>query len=559
MMATQLVAAQSIPAWWSSAHALHLMSDGATVAVYQTPGGNSGAVYAIQAAGTTTWPAGTFFAASFGNNSIESIKIPTADAIVGFKPGQSGYEDAFLLQYNATTKVITATVYSTGGQSGLTYNNLAAAWDPDHSLLHVMGSYGGATLQAYHVTLGSSPSVTSAYTLTTGLISTSDAAMAYLSNTLYLFTRGNSGGGSAATASIYTVAVSASAYGAVSGLTALRASDYQSGNLYGAAMGIDAATTQPYAVWASGSIFDIVFALYNGSSWTVTTIVPAAASSVYADSVVSAVGVNYDVYYRSITTQASGEIYHVQRTGGVWGTPAAVAGASGDATGYSAPTVQRSLPAGATSPLGWIQGTGSTLSALAAGGALGTSTPSLTLTASPNSITTAANITIRLTGTNTAWSTSSATQFTLSGGTGASIVSQSASSATGATLVINPGTAPGTLTITEPGGATTTITVPTTPALFLFTVATSSAPGIPSQPYSLKINGTASSPVTLTFADGGAGGTFTPSSVTLPATANPSGTVTYTPSTAPGPRLVALTVLGSGGLTTAEVMIYRVN
>lgn len=72
--------------------------------------------------------------------------------------------------------------------------------------------------------------------------------------------------------------------------------------------------------------------------------------------------------------------------------------------------------------------------------------------------------TVSLVGNLTAFSTSSSTQFTLSGGTGASLISQSASSTTAASLLLDPGIAAGTLTITDTsdGNITAHITVAST-------------------------------------------------------------------------------------------------
>jgi len=57
--------------------------------------------------------------------------------------------------------------------------------------------------------------------------------------------------------------------------------------------------------------------------------------------------------------------------------------------------------------------------------------------------------TVTITGVNTAWPVGSTTVFTMSGGTGASIVSQITANATSATLSLNAGSAAGTLLITD--------------------------------------------------------------------------------------------------------------
>lgn len=69
---------------------------------------------------------------------------------------------------------------------------------------------------------------------------------------------------------------------------------------------------------------------------------------------------------------------------------------------------------------------------------------------------------VTLRGVNTLWTAGSpgSPAFTISGGTGASIISQTISSTTGATLTIDPGSSAGTLVITDPtNNATTTVSV----------------------------------------------------------------------------------------------------
>lgn len=89
-----------------------------------------------------------------------------------------------------------------------------------------------------------------------------------------------------------------------------------------------------------------------------------------------------------------------------------------------------------------------------------TDTSTATLVATPNALVVGSGPqSVQLAGGGTHFSTTSSTQFTLSGGTGASLVSQSASSATAAALVINPGTASGPLTITDTTDGSITATV----------------------------------------------------------------------------------------------------
>lgn len=81
------------------------------------------------------------------------------------------------------------------------------------------------------------------------------------------------------------------------------------------------------------------------------------------------------------------------------------------------------------------------------------------ISASPSSIIQNTNgNTVTITGTNTSWTagTPGTPTFTLTGGTGASIISQTIISNTSATLTINAGSATGTLTINDPNNNVTT-------------------------------------------------------------------------------------------------------
>ena len=88
---------------------------------------------------------------------------------------------------------------------------------------------------------------------------------------------------------------------------------------------------------------------------------------------------------------------------------------------------------------------------------------SFSLTASPNALTSGSTgAVVTLTGTGTAWTsgTPGAPAFTLSGGTGASITSQSVTDATHASITVSAGSTSGTLTVTDPTtGATAQISV----------------------------------------------------------------------------------------------------
>ncbi|BDI33386.1 hypothetical protein CCAX7_54370 [Capsulimonas corticalis] len=141
--------------------------------------------------------------------------------------------------------------------------------------------------------------------------------------------------------------------------------------------------------------------------------------------------------------------------------------------------------------------------------------------------------TVTIVGTGTNFNTGSTTQFTMTGGTGASIVSQSASSTTAATLSINPGTASGaTLTITGPSGATQTITTTTPAALTAGTItptagvnqitftATDATNGVLPYAYQVQI-----STDNATFSTPGAGSGLTTRSGTITGLTN--GTTYY--------------------------------
>lgn len=151
-------------------------------------------------------------------------------------------------------------------------------------------------------------------------------------------------------------------------------------------------------------------------------------------------------------------------------TPSGVSGwakVSQSVTDTTHATVTLSCPTVASPPNGT---TGTiTITESVTGSATGTiavNTP--TLGRSPNTGSTGASASTAFTGTNTLWQGDNP-QFTLSGGTGASVGSATASSNTASSATVTYGSAAGTLTITDPStGAQTTITVtvpPTTVAV----------------------------------------------------------------------------------------------
>jgi len=174
-----------------------------------------------------------------------------------------------------------------------------------------------------------------------------------------------------------------------------------------------------------------------------------------------------------------------------------------------------------------------------------------TLSVSPSSVVTSSTgSSLALTGAGTSWTagTPGSPTFTVSGGT---ITGQTVNSATSATLTYTaPGSA-GTVTITDPStGATANLTINAAATDFSFSPSSQNTTGGAGVVYALQANGTPSASVPIALSDGGAGGTFSPTSVTL--TDSTSHNVTYTPSNSASPGTITLHAQASGGLTTSH-------
>jgi hypothetical protein len=77
---------------------------------------------------------------------------------------------------------------------------------------------------------------------------------------------------------------------------------------------------------------------------------------------------------------------------------------------------------------------------------------------------------------------------------------------------------------------------------------------VASRTFTVASDGSLAGSVVVTPSDGGAGGVFTPTTVTLTAGNTPSGTFTYTPPATPGTRLLTLT--NNGGLANPTALAY---
>jgi lysophospholipase L1-like esterase len=159
------------------------------------------------------------------------------------------------------------------------------------------------------------------------------------------------------------------------------------------------------------------------------------------------------------------------------------------------------------------------------------------------------SLTLSATGTSWTAGTPGSPTFTVSGGT---ITAQTVASATTATLTF---TAPssGPITITDPStGASISLTINSVTATD-FTVSPSSqttSPGVATGNYIVTPNGTPSSSVSMAFSDGGAGGTFTPSSLSF--TTSAAKTFTYTPSGGASAGTVMLGLSATGGFSASH-------
>lgn len=122
---------------------------------------------------------------------------------------------------------------------------------------------------------------------------------------------------------------------------------------------------------------------------------------------------------------------------------------------------------------------------------------------------------------------------------------------------IGPATASFALALdaaTFAGSATSAFTPPATQ--ILLTGPNGGPPLTASTLFTVSVNGALSGNVLVNFSDSGAGGTFTPSSLTLTSGA-PSGTFTYTPPAGAATRVLTLT--NGGGLTVPAAWNYAVS
>ncbi len=113
-----------------------------------------------------------------------------------------------------------------------------------------------------------------------------------------------------------------------------------------------------------------------------------------------------------------------------------------------------------------------------------------------------------------------------------------------------------TLTATATGGLTTTHSVScvvsgsTATDFSLAPSSQGTAAGTATANYTVTPNGTPSSSTTIALSDGGAGGSFTPATLTL--TTSAAKTFTYTPSGSASPGTITLTVIASGGFSASH-------
>lgn len=91
-------------------------------------------------------------------------------------------------------------------------------------------------------------------------------------------------------------------------------------------------------------------------------------------------------------------------------------------------------------------------------------------------------------------------------------------------------------------------------AITLTNASPNSGPvGVASNNFTVGANGAISGTVVVTPSDGGAGGAFTPTSVSI-SSGSPTGTFTYTPTTPTGAKTIS--VINNGGLTNPSSMTY---
>lgn len=114
----------------------------------------------------------------------------------------------------------------------------------------------------------------------------------------------------------------------------------------------------------------------------------------------------------------------------------------------------------------------------------------------------------------------------------------------------------GTIADAEQWALLTQYTGAAQPTVYFMTGPSSGTVSTPSSNFTVPYRGVLASPVTVTPNDSGAGGTFTPSSVTLAAagTWNPTATFTYTPPA--GTMTTKIAVTNNGGLTDPAGIVF---
>lgn len=184
---------------------------------------------------------------------------------------------------------------------------------------------------------------------------------------------------------------------------------------------------------------------------------------------------------------------------------------------------------------------------------------------------------LTLTGPSSGNTGSPSTNFTVTAnGTLSSSVTVTPSDASGGgtftptTLTLNSGTLSGTFTytpasngaktisisnsgsLTNPSSLTYTASTPSSATAITLTGPTTGSVGVASTAFTVGANGTISGSVVVTPSDSGAGGTFTPGSVTIN-TGSPTATFTYTASAA-GTDTISVT--NNGSLTNPSTISY---
>lgn len=303
--------------------------------------------------------------------------------------------------------------------------------------------------------------------------------------------------------------------------------------------------------------------LYSNSSRTDSTTQLQASGQYGLDATgaQNVIGYLHDAktYFQTTATlSASPSVLYKATTGNLVAVTGAGTNFSGTPFTVSSGSITNTVinsPTSATLTINAPNSTGSVTLTDASSGATTTLTiVSQTISISPTSV--VANSTgnaVTITGTGTQWTpgTPGSPTFTATAGT---IASQSVASGTSATIHYNAPSTVGLVTITDPGtGATATLSISNASASnFTLTPSSQSTTvGTATSSYTVTLNGATASTETITLSDGGAGGTFTPSSLTFLTTDPLSKVFTYTPSAA---GTQTLTALGSGAFSASHTV-----